>query len=76
MNISTGCLYNTFKKGQDITCSDIAEKMNLFERHWDSKAQAPYLINKSNTLISLDDEESVALKADYIVNNNAARIIV
>ncbi|GAF90857.1 unnamed protein product, partial [marine sediment metagenome] len=30
----------------------------------------------NNTLISLDDEESVALKAEYVINNNAAGIII
>ena len=51
--------------------------MNLFERLWDSKAHAPYLISKSqNMLISLDDEESVARKADYIIRNNAGGLII
>ena len=66
-----------FQKGQDIFYSQIAEKMDQFERRWDSKAQAPYLIGKSNsTLISLDDDESVALKAEYVIKNNAAGIII
>ena len=51
--------------------------MDLFERYWDAKAQAPYLISKSNsTLISFDDEESVALKSDYVIENNAGGIII
>jgi chitinase len=66
-----------FKAGEDILYSQIAEKMDLFERYWDDKAQAPYLISKSNsTLISLDDEESVALKSDYVIENNAGGIII
>jgi len=66
-----------FKEGGDLLYSQIEEKMDLFERHWDPKAQAPYLISKShNTLVSLDDEESVALKAEYVINNNAAGIII
>ena len=66
-----------FQAGDDILFSKIAEKMDLFDRYWDSKAQAPYLISKShNTLISLDDEESVALKAEYVIKNNAAGIII
>jgi len=66
-----------FQAEGDLLYSQIAEKMDLFERHWDPKAQAPYLISKShNMLISLDDEESVALKAEYVVNNNAAGIII
>lgn len=66
-----------FKAGEDILYSQIAEKMDLFERYWDAKAQAPYLISKSNSaLISLDDEESVALKSDYVIENNAGGIII
>ena len=66
-----------FKKEGDLLYSQIVEKMDLFERHWDPKAQAPYLISKShNTLVSLDDEQSVALKAEYVINNNAAGIII
>lgn len=66
-----------FPKGKDIFYSQIAEKMTQFERHWDSEAQAPYLVGKTrNTLISFDDEESVALKAEYINDNNGAGIII
>lgn len=66
-----------FKAGGDLFYSQIAEKMEQFHRRWDSKAQAPYLIGKSrNTLISLDDEASVALKAEYVIKNNAAGIII
>jgi chitinase len=66
-----------FKIKGDLIYSKIVEKMNLFERHWDPKAQAPYLSSRShNILVSLDDEESVALKADYIIKNNAAGIII
>ncbi len=66
-----------FKAGEDILYSQIAEKMDMFERYWDDKAQAPYLISKQNsTLISLDDEESVALKSEYIIENNAGGLII
>lgn len=66
-----------FKPGQDILYRDIAEDMDLFENHWDSAAQAPYLISKeSSTLISLDDEKSVTRKSEYIINNNGGGIII
>lgn len=66
-----------FAAGEDIYYSKIAEKMDLFDRFWDEKAQAPYLISKkSSTLISLDDEESVALKAGYVIEKNAGGIII
>jgi len=51
--------------------------MDLFDRYSDSKAQAPYLISKSSsTLISFDDEESVALKSDYVIENNAGGLTI
>ena len=66
-----------FKKGEELLYSKIIEKMDLFDRHWDSKAQAPYLISKKeSTLISFDDEEAVSLKAQYVLDNNAAGIII
>jgi GH18 family chitinase len=66
-----------FKAGEDILFSQIEEKMYLFNRYWDAKAQAPYLISKSNsTLISFDDEESVALKSDYVIENNAGGLTI
>jgi chitinase len=66
-----------FKAGEDILYSQIEEKMDLFERYWDAKAHAPYLLSKSNsTLISLDDEVSVALKSDYVIENNIGGIII
>ncbi|MCK5343390.1 MAG: hypothetical protein KAR20_08290, partial [Candidatus Heimdallarchaeota archaeon] len=62
-----------FPEKDGIQYRQIPEKMNLFERFWDPRAQAPYLVSKSQKmLISLDDEESVALKSDYIIKNNAA----
>lgn len=61
----------------EILYSQIVEKMDLFERFWDPKAQAPYIVSKShNMMISLDDEESVVLKAEYVIKNNAAGIII
>jgi chitinase len=66
-----------FPRGEALLYAQIAEKMNLFERFWDSKAQSPYLVSTSqNMLISLDDEESVARKADYVISNNAAGLII
>ena len=66
-----------FKKGEELLYSKIAGKMSLFDRHWDSKAQAPYLIcKKESTLISFDDEKAVSLKAQYVLDNNAAGIII
>lgn len=44
-------------------------------RVWDDKAKVPYLI-KGNYFLSYDDPESIKLKADYIVLNNAGGAIV
>ncbi|HQI48329.1 MAG TPA: glycosyl hydrolase family 18 protein [bacterium] len=66
-----------FREQDGIPYAQIAEKLDLFERFWDPKAQAPYLVSDSlKMLISLDDEESVALKADYVIQNKAGGLIV
>ncbi len=42
-----------------------------FVRHWDENAKAPYLFNaETNQLIVYDDEESVKLKCEYVIDNN------
>ena len=44
-----------------------------FVRYWDEKAMAPYLFNsETNQLITYDDEESVRLKCEYVIDNNMA----
>jgi chitinase len=40
-------------------------------RTWDKQSQVPWLYNAAqSTMISYDDEESLALKANYIIDNN------
>jgi len=42
-------------------------------RHWDEKAQAPYLFNsETRQLVTFDDEESVRLKCEYVLENHLA----
>ena len=66
-----------FRSDNGIFYTQIAEKMDLFERHWDSKAQAAYLVSQSHKmLISFDDQESVGLKADYVTRNKAGGLII
>lgn len=66
-----------FNAGEDLFYFRVAEKMDLFDRYWDSKTQAPYLMSKKeSTLVSFDNEESVGLKAEYILDNNGAGIII
>lgn len=41
-----------------------------FTRYWDSTAQAPYLWNSEQGIfITYDDEESIALKSEYVLTN-------
>lgn len=53
-------------------------KQNLFTRYWDDNAKVPYLIGNGglNTFLSYDDEESVGLKAEYIVEKNLKGAII
>ncbi len=47
-----------------------------FVRHWDENAKAPYLFNEqTNQLIVYDDEESVKLKCEYVIENNMGGIM-
>ncbi len=51
---------------------NIESRLNLFTRHWDATAAVSYLIgNDMATFVSYDDEESIGLKAQYIVDNGA-----
>lgn len=56
---------------------DILQCKDKCTRIWDDTAKAPYLISKEwNMLISYDDEESVACKAQYVLDNNACGVII
>jgi chitinase len=47
-----------------------------FVRHWDEKAKAPYLFNATtNQLIVYDDEESVKLKCEYVIDKNMGGVM-
>ncbi len=66
-----------FPADEGIPYAQIAERLHLFRRFWDDKAQAPYLVSEAQRiLVSYDDEESVARKADYVKEKNAAGLIV
>lgn len=44
-----------------------------FARYWDENAKAPYLFNsETNQLVTYDDEESVRLKCEYVIDNHMA----
>ena len=47
-----------------------------FVRYWDESAKAPYLFNsETNQLVVYDDEESVRLKCEYVLDNNMAGLM-
>jgi chitinase len=59
------------------TYYNIVKNFSTFTRYWDSQALVPYAIGgPSSTLISYDDEESIGIKADYIVKNDARGCII
>lgn len=45
-------------------------------RYWDDKAKMPYLFDEeTNQLVAYDDEESVHIKCDYVIENNLAGVM-
>jgi chitinase len=47
-----------------------------FVRYWDENAKAPYLFNaETNQLVVYDDEESVKLKCEYVIENNMGGVM-
>ncbi|MCU0428798.1 MAG: glycoside hydrolase family 18 protein [Cytophagaceae bacterium] len=91
MNDATSGLYssNHQKFADSLTYStdigmpqyyDILLKMKHFQRYWDTAAAAPYLLGNPArdryTFVSYDDEESVRLKAQYVVEREAAGVII
>lgn len=66
-----------FPADDGVNYARIAERFDLFKRLWDNKAQAPYLVSESQKiLVSFDDEESVARKADYVKEKKAGGLII
>jgi chitinase len=56
---------------------DVLQHRDKFTRYWDEKAKVPYLLGKNfDTFVSYDDEESIRLKAEYVVEKNAAGLII
>ncbi|MCC6895991.1 MAG: glycoside hydrolase family 18 protein [Anaerolineae bacterium] len=49
----------------------------LMERYWDDAAKVPWLYNpKTGMMISYDDPESLALKAQYVNDNNLGGVMI
>jgi chitinase len=57
---------------------NLLQSLNLFTENWDSSAEVPYLTgnNGLNTFVSYDNEASIALKAQYIVEQSLRGAIV
>ncbi|WP_423148649.1 glycoside hydrolase family 18 protein [Rubrolithibacter danxiaensis] len=49
---------------------------NGFEYHWDDTAKAPYMYNRDKKLFAtFDDKRSIALKTEYVMENNLGGIM-
>ncbi|MBI1837609.1 MAG: T9SS type A sorting domain-containing protein [Flavobacteriia bacterium] len=57
---------------------NIVKNMGLFTEHWDNTAKVPYLTGNGslNTFVSYDNEQSIGLKAKYIVDHNLRGAII
>ena len=57
---------------------NVMDKMSLFAEHWDTLAQVPYLTGDGglNTFVSYDNEKSIGLKGQYVVDHNLAGVII
>ncbi len=57
---------------------NILNKKEHFNEHWDDAAKVPYLTGKDslNTFLSYDNERSIALKAQYIVEKKLKGVIL
>ena len=59
------------------TYYNVVKNSNLFTQYWDSQAMVPYMVgNNINTFLSYDNEQSVGLKAEYVVNSGARGVII
>lgn len=57
---------------------NILQKMDLFNTDWDALAEVPYLLGKDDlyTFLSYDDEKSIGIKGQYIVDQELAGAII
>jgi len=56
---------------------DIIRSMHTFRRFWDERAKVPYLVNQEwKTFISYDDERSVGIKSQYVLDRDAGGVII
>lgn len=56
---------------------NILAKMDQFTNYWDDQVYGPYLLGNSiNTFVTYDNPESIALKAEYVVQKGALGVIL
>jgi len=67
---------NRARGGGYTFIKDSMVNQNGFVRYWDENAMAPYLFNsETRQLVTYDDEESVRLKCEYVLENNMAGVM-
>ncbi len=56
----------------------IVDEMNDYDRQeWDDVAQNPYAIStKDSAFVTYDDEKSIKMKAEYVLKNKCAGVII
>jgi chitinase len=71
-------LYQKFQNSGSYSFAEIMSFLNAGWTYiWDDCAKVPYLRNPENTkIISYDDEKSVTLKCQYIIEKEAAGVII
>lgn len=84
---SNGTALNGAHNGADLsnfpnddaapTYYEIQQKLGSYNRTWDHTSKVPYLTGKTTkSFVTYDDEESVCMKADYVMSNNLAGVII
>lgn len=84
LHAATNCTANTQIFADDDGTPlyyNVMKNIHLFNDHWDSKAQVPYLFGKpataaAGTFVSYDNPASIALKAQYVVDKKAGGVII
>ena len=66
-----------FPEAGNATYYEIVNHMGLFTRYWDDNAKVPFLISEAKQIfVSYDDERSIEMKADYVLDNKARGLII
>ncbi|MCA6362502.1 MAG: T9SS type A sorting domain-containing protein [Bacteroidetes bacterium] len=55
---------------------EIAAQQSQYTFNWDNQAQVPWLNNSNGVFLSYDNEQSIALKAQFVVSNGARGAII